>query len=849
LVEDTIQLGEIELTREELENLTDAELKELQKKLADHAESARYAKAEIYQESATDQQVAFHSAKNRVRLFFGGNRCLAEGTLIATPKGPIKIEDIKVGDTVYDETGGEISVLKTFCNGLKVVADLTNRGRTWASCTADHVWLTSTWRSDPRERKSSELARDVGVERRTFYTPLGSVVEPHAYAIGALLGGGCGREKGRESIHISSPDNLIPDKIGTVLGGFAHEKRHEGNYTWKIPTKDCNHYDDWIRGRYSHEKIVDLEVLKTWDRDSLVSFVAGVLDTDGSVYRVEDKIVVQFSMQAKIVLEAVRYACLALWQVDFKLTSDNRDKYKNGPVYSLYCQNIFYTREMLLELDSCLVSPQKKWRPEYGEIFGKRTRENAVSMSWGKNKRLENTYDIHVDSKTNLYCLANGLVTHNSGKTTAGTLETYWLATGKHAYRNFRTPIKMCIVLQDFQTHAQDVIIPKIKEWFPPDVILETHKNQAKVDVKYFIRGGSVIDIKSHDQDIKVFEGSDYDVVWFDEPPPQAIFKALWRGLTDRRGIAYFTGTPIVEPWMFDLYKKAEQADNRGMYWYIFSEIHDNKTNIGEGDPKEGERRIAEFLDALDPDEREAREKGRFLHMSGLIFKNWDRTTHLIEPFKWPVSWPVMISVDPHPRKPWAICFLGLTPSGNKILLRSDLVDGVVEDIAEHILWAKNEIETDNPASKIRIHSCWIDNYANVESMIKSNGSNRGVRILDELNQLVYPTIPKFKPAPKNVDDKIQIFKSWLKPQETKYGERPTFMAFHNTENRDFIYEIEHYVWAKKRGANRANYKNVPVKENDDILDTIMQLCLVLGSKKDQDQFTNPPKVHNYLGR
>lgn len=438
---------------------------------------------------------------------------------------------------------------------------------------------------------------------------------------------------------------------------------------------------------------------------------------------------------------------------------------------------------------------------------------------------------------------------NRSGKTTAGVNEIRWLAAGNHPYRNFRVPIKACIVLQDFQTHAQDVILPKIAEWFPPNLIVERVKNQAKVDVKLVLKNGSIIDIKSHDQDIKVYEGSDYDVVWFDEPPPQAIFKALWRGLTDRRGIAYFTGTPIVEPWMYDLYKKAELANNKGTYWAIFAEIHDNKYNIGEGDTAEGERRIEEFLDALDPDEREAREKGRFLHMSGLIFKEFSRETHLIEPFPWPVSWPVIISVDPHPRKPWAISFLGLTASGNKILLRSDLVDGVVEDIAEHILWAKNEIKMDNGASTPKIRECWIDNYANVESMIKSSRSNRGVRILDELNYLIWPTIPKFKPAPKNVEDKIQIFKDWLKPKESRYGDRPTFMAFDVPENRHFIYEMEHYVWAKGRGARRRDLKNVPEKENDDILDTIMQLCLVLGSKKGQDQLMNAPKVHNYLGR
>jgi len=438
---------------------------------------------------------------------------------------------------------------------------------------------------------------------------------------------------------------------------------------------------------------------------------------------------------------------------------------------------------------------------------------------------------------------------NRSGKSTAGVNEVRWLAEGSHPFRPFRTPTRGCIVLQDFQTHANDVILPKIDEWFPPNLIKKRVKNQTGTVVKLICKNGTVIDIKSHDQDIKVFEGSDYDWIWFDEPPPQAIFLALWRGLTDRRGIAFITGTPITEPWLFDLYQKAEAADNKGTYWSIFSDIHANAKNLGEGDEKEGLKRIEEFLDALDPEEREAREKGKFLHMAGVIFKGWDRGTHLIEPFQWPAMWPILVSVDPHPRKPWAVSFLGLTPSGNKVLITSSKVDGVVEDVAKHILWQRSELDLDNAFASPNIEGCWIDNYASVESMSLSSGRGRGMKIIDELNAYISPAMPKFKPAPKNVDDKIMFFKDWLKVRDTKYGKRPSFLAFDIPENKDFVYEMEHFVWARQRGINKKKYKNVPEKDNDDILDTIMQLCLVLGSKKGEDSRNEPRKVHSYLSR
>ena len=431
---------------------------------------------------------------------------------------------------------------------------------------------------------------------------------------------------------------------------------------------------------------------------------------------------------------------------------------------------------------------------------------------------------------------------NRSGKSTAGVNEARWLAEGSHPFRPYRTPTKGCIVCQDFQTHATDVIVPKIHEWFPPGLIQSIDKNQSGTPVKFHLRNGSTIDIKSHDQDIKVFEGSDYDWIWFDEPPPKAIYQALWRGLTDRRGIAYITGTPITEPWLADVYAKAVAEENKGMYWATFMNTDLNATNLGEGNREEGLKRIEEFLDAFDdPDEKETRRSGKLLHMRGLIFKSWNRKKHLIPSFAWPSQWPILISLDPHPRKDWGLSYLGLTPSGTKILLASYLVPGVVSDVAQFTLWALNEIEIDGPArARPKVLSCWIDNYASVDSMIKKT------TIVDELNSLVVPTIPRFQPAPKDVNEKITIFRGWLKEEEDKYGKRPKFLAFDIPENKDFIREIEHYVWQTHRGARRKELKNVPVKDNDDILDSIMQLALVLDSKKGQAG-EKKPEIGSYL--
>lgn len=69
---------------------------------------------------------------------------------------------------------------------------------------------------------------------------------------------------------------------------------------------------------------------------------------------------------------------------------------------------------------------------EYLKYKPQKLSGHRATIKWGSNIRQERTYDIHVDSATNLYMLANGLITHNSGKTVACAVD---LLTTAHALK------------------------------------------------------------------------------------------------------------------------------------------------------------------------------------------------------------------------------------------------------------------------------------------------------------------------------------------------------------------------------------------------------------------------------
>lgn len=418
---------------------------------------------------------------------------------------------------------------------------------------------------------------------------------------------------------------------------------------------------------------------------------------------------------------------------------------------------------------------------------------------------------------------------NRSGKTTGGVVECLWRALGRHPFTPGRLPSKGVIILQDHENHNKKIIEAKFLQWAPPGSIIKSERNQNGAWTKLYFATGSTIEILSHDQDIKVFEGGDWDWAWFDEPPPERIWTAIWRGLTDREGCFWITATPITEPWMYAKVKRALDGDP--LFWAIVVDHVVNAKNIGEGDEELGRKRLDAFVNELHPDERAARKAGEFLQMRGLIFKDWKRTHHLIKPFLWPAAWPIIESIDPHPHKPWAASWIGLTPSKQKILIRSGYYPGDIEQIAQQLLMerAALEIERNLPP---RITRCLIDNSASVPLWQKSNtdptARRRSVR--EELEGYIGPTArgPRVEVAPKNVKAKIDLFKVLLHIKATSSGPSSGFYAFDSSENEGFVTEIESYVWDAKRGGLMNGLKDTPRKIGDDIIDTVLQTVLTL---------------------
>jgi|GEM_PF-907598 len=362
-------------------------------------------------------------------------KCLAEGTMVSTPSGAVEINKLKAGDTVYGyNKDGSVSptrVVTVQHQGTKEVHDLTNHGRVMASATSEHRWggFNTLHKKDQEFTTEDLVSRDYRkILRRYPQVQMGTVNEPHAYAIGALLGDGCSKQRVVADIHISSENSIIPAAVADVLG-CSVVKQSPQNHTWSITNEtanrkrgrdykpvQCNYYDDWMRDRYAHEKIINLDVIKTWDRESCLKLLAGLIDTDGGLMvcgRKKNELKLHFASQSKSIIDAMQYLTLSMFQTEFCYTLDDRKKYKNGPLHVIYLNNNFFVSKILKEISPYIKTPRKQWKPQYEAFVPHNPNPDYCGVKKGKTYKAS-CWDIQVDNDTNLYLLANGLVTHNS---------------------------------------------------------------------------------------------------------------------------------------------------------------------------------------------------------------------------------------------------------------------------------------------------------------------------------------------------------------------------------------------------------------------------------------------------
>lgn len=204
------------------------------------------------------------------------------------------------------------------------------------------------------------------------------------------------------------------------------------------------------------------------------------------------------------------------------------------------------------------------------------------------------------------------------------------------------------IVVKDMPHSVSEVIDPALQKSIHPRYVRDRKTNNKGFLTKMISRTGARFDIVTHDMDTMALEGWQGHWAWFDEPPPRDKWVATLRGLVRWNGRWMVTCTPLSEPWMYDeIYTNPE-------YFVINIDIRDN--------PYLSEEAIQKFESSLTEEEKEARLHGKFMHLSGLTYKEFDPAIHVKPQQAIPSEWPRWCVCDPHDRKPFALIWFAVDP-------------------------------------------------------------------------------------------------------------------------------------------------------------------------------------------
>lgn len=627
------------------------------------------------------KQKAFHSFTAHAKCFFGGNQAQPMTEWVLTPAGWRHIGFLKPGDLVIAGDGSVVPVIGVYPQGQREVFRLTFDDGAFAHCTEDHLWRIKD--GEARFRKTSSRygewsVVDLGeIRERWGDTPIAKqriaipVCEPDLpsrllpldpYLLGVLLGDGGLTQDG---VRLTSADQEIVSSLAPALPEGVRV-RHVAGYDYALTTGNRggrpNPLTDALRdlrvkGCNSHSKFIPPEYLNA-DRESRLAVLQGLLDTDGSVSREGH-------------IEFGTVSPMLAWGVA------NLVRCLGGKAKVAERRASFRVHVRLPHL------PPFRLKRKLERCFRPTSTCDERILHSIEAVRTEECVCIKVAHPDGTYVTRDGIVTHNSGKTTAGLADDIIQAIDEDAvpehlkpYKKFKPPFLCRIMAESFPV-LETTLLQKLQELLPADQLLGGSWAKAydkNLRVLYFANGSKFF-FMTYEQEVRKMGGASIDRVHFDEEPPLAVFNECRLRVMAHGGDLLFTMTPVFGlTWTFDqLWRRRGDQVEKDVYRapdidVVTVDIKDN--------PTIDHRQIELALEGMSDEERAAREKGHFVALHGLIYADFKRDLHVTPERPIPDNVNVVVGIDPGMRYAAAVVWIYLTPDDTMVVFHESYHQG-----------------------------------------------------------------------------------------------------------------------------------------------------------------------------
>jgi len=454
----------------------------------------------------------------------------------------------------------------------------------------------------------------------------------------------------------------------------------------------------------------------------------------------------------------------------------------------------------------------------------------------------------HRDEHRNRWLLGG----NRTGKTVGGAVEAVWMARGNHPDKNITRATRGWVVSLDYNVQ-RDVAQKEVLTWLNPKWIKNIEMRQGRKDnpengIIDFIEvesehgGTSIIAFKSCDQGRAKFQGTSQDWIWFDEEPPKDIYDECKMRVVDTRGYIWGTMTPLQGlTWVYDIIYMNENNDPEVKYWLM--EWADN--------PWLSPDEIKQLEATMSEDEREARQYGKFVAMSGLVYKEFVEDIHVIDPFEIPPEWYNNICIDPGLAAPLSCHFYAVDYDGNIYVIAEhyEAERGIeyhsarIHEIAEDLGWPR-EKRWASDRGQIR---ALIDSAANQKTLA---AEKTVTQLFREQGIMVNPRVNKDKWTG------IQRVKMYLKLRPNEQVDvwpkgKPKLFIFRNCPM--LIREMKSYRWKpekKIKGYEGKSVTDEPIKRDDHSMDELRYFCMSRPEIRETNSFlpgaNTRPRRYNF---
>ena len=691
------------------------------------------------------RQLAVHDSPKRFKALNWGRQCFVKGTLISTPNGPTPIERIRPGDIVYSFN------THTQKTQLKKVEQLHTFGvdtepKPMIQLVIDGKTITSTY------------DHEYYIDYRW--------VPAYQLAWGVLA------PSQRHKLE------LLCQQYGQTthdtLQGWLQNESHEANYRWLWVLTNGSRQED-SQATQAHSSDIHTQPQEQtagqpykWSETGQSSRELGM----GDSARKHRSRITQWLESTKV--------WRAFYQQDNRVTSERDSQSQVG---------IKAIQPGSGERISQTVSPQTRLNTRH-------LKRKELVISSAKVLTSKTSYDLTVADNHNY--VVEDILVHNTGKSMFALQYTLYEALRKQG--------RYWIVLPTYR-QAKDVYWNQyVKTMIPSELIEKVNDVDLTVTLKYIedeTNGikhdkklpASTIELKGSDK-ADLLRGARVNGFVFDEYAYHdaaawpLIFEPM---LLVSKGWAMFISTPNGFNHWYDICNKA-QADDK--WFYSHATPYDN--------PYITAQEIDRIKQERGEDEFSQEYLAEFRKMQGLVYKEFERKTHVVEPQDIPQVGTNVIGIDFGFVNPTAALFVRIDYDGNWWVFDEIYERGkTINDIARIL---KDKM-TGLTVQTIIGDSAQAEHIANLAS--------QGL-----------PVIPVSK-TKDSISAGINLLKTKLKTYEQLSGPpKPKLFVSKNCPN--LIEEFEKYTYpAQKRlGGDERNPKEEPLKKDDHGLDALRYLAL-----------------------